>query len=369
VLCSDPIGKLSQVIRSIGKEICELAPVWLWRRIFPEPTLCVCYHMVSNAQVAHVKHYPFLSTAEFEADLRYLKRHFGFVPYEQIAKRQLGPGGVRDTSVCLTFDDGFSECFCVVRPILLRYSATCIFFIITDLIDNRTVFWETQVSLCVDMILRLPLEIIEDVVSDLSLEAQLPRVVSGLSLWQGRAAFEVAELRGRFNPRLRSLLTWLLTIGPADSALLDRLCQRLGIDVAEYVDNVKPYLTTEQLLQLRSDGFTIGAHSCSHRRLQELSLADAEREIVESCRVIKNLTGQSSVPFAFPYFGGGIDRAWLARLRKQHDVIGLFFDTQGLRRDVPYVVQRVFGERIEEIGSIDRILRRAWRRRISLPIG
>jgi peptidoglycan/xylan/chitin deacetylase (PgdA/CDA1 family) len=349
----------------IGKELCEWAPIWLWRRIFPEPALCMCYHMVSNAQVAHVKHYPFLSTAEFESDLKYLKSTFGFISYEEIVKRRLKADAIRDTSVCLSFDDGFSECFSVVRPILLRHGATCIFFIVTDLIDNRTVFLETQVSLCIHTISQLSLDVIENVVSDLGLEALLPQVVSELSLWQGRAAFEVAGP----DPQLRSLLTWLLTIGPLDSTFLGRLCQRLGIDVAGYVDNVRPYLTTEQLLQLRSDGFTIGAHSCSHRRLQELSLPDAEREIVESCHVIKNITGQSSVPFAFPYFWGGIDRAWLERLRKQHDVIGLFFDTQGLRPDAPFVVQRVFGERIEESGSIGRILRRAWRRRISLPGG
>lgn len=365
VLCAEPLGKLSQITRAIAKKVFELTPIWLWRRIVQEPTLCICYHMVSNTQVAHVKHYPFLSPAEFELDLKYLKRNFGFISYEQIVKSRLKADVMRDTSVCLSFDDGFSECFSVVRPILLRYGAACIFFIVTDLIDNRAIFWETQISLCVHAISQLPLEVIENVVNDLGLEAHLPRVLSELSLWQGRAAFEAA----RPDPRLRSLLTWLLTIRPVDSMLLDRLCQRLGIDVAGYVDNVRPYLTTEQLLQLRSDGFTIGAHSCSHRPLQELSLSDAEREIVESCRVIQNITGQSSVPFAFPYFGGGIDRAWLARLRKQHDVIGLFFDTQGLTPDVPFVVQRVFGERIEESGSIGRILRRAWRRRISLPGG
>jgi peptidoglycan/xylan/chitin deacetylase (PgdA/CDA1 family) len=152
----------------------------------------------------------------------------------------------------------------------------------------------------------------------------------------------------------------LLTIRPADAALLDQLCQRLDVDADGYVENVKPYLSMEQILQLRSDGFTIGAHSCSHRRLQDLPVAEAESEIIESCRVIHELTGQPSVPFAFPYFGGGLDRGWLAKLREQHPFIGLFFDTQGLQRDTPFVVQRVFGERIEETGSIDRLLRSAW---------
>ncbi len=131
-----------------------------------------------------------------------------------------------------------------------------------------------------------------------------------------------------------------------------------------YVDKVKPYLSTEQILQLRANGFAIGAHSCSHRLLQDLTLAEAELEIVESCEVIHQLTGQASVPFAFPYFGEGLDRSWLAGIRERNPFVGLFFDTQGLRRDAAFVVQRVFGERIEESGSIDRLLRRAWTRRL-----
>ena len=58
-----------------------------------------------------------------------------------------------------------------------------------------------------------------------------------------------------------------------------------------------------------------------------------------------------------------MDRAWLAQLRRQHDFIGLFFDTDGLREDEPFVVQRVFGERFGHDRTMDGILRRAWGRR------
>jgi len=263
--------------------------------------------------------------------------------------------------VCLTFDDGFAECLSLARPILLHHRATCIFFIITDLIDNRTVFLETKTSLCVESILRLPPDEVESIIRDLGLEARLSTTDNAYGCVPAR----MAEKWQSFEPRLRPLFIWLLTIQPAESALLDLLCRRLDIDAAGYVDKVKPYLSTGQILQLRSDGFAIGAHGCSHRRLQDLSLAEAEREIVESCRVIHRITGQESVPFAFPYSGRGLDRVWLARLREQHPFIGLFFDTQGLRRDAEFVVQRVFGERFEETGSIDRLLRRAWMRRLS----
>ncbi len=239
---------------------------------------------------------------------------------------------------------------------------TCIFFIVTDLIDNRAVFLETRSALCVDAILRHPVDAVEAIVRDLGLEA---RLLTAEKTHRGGVPAQMAQQWQKFDPRLRPLLIWLLTIGPADTDLLDQLSRRLDVDAAEYVDKFKPYLSTEQILQLRSDGFSIGAHSCSHRRLQDLPLAEAEREIVESCRVIHELTGQASVPFAFPYFGGGLDRLWLTKLREQHPFIGLFFDTQGLRRDASFVVQRVFGERIEETGSIYRLLRRAWVRRLS----
>ena len=145
-----------------------------------------------------------------------------------------------------------------------------------------------------------------------------------------------------------------------EESLAGSLLARLGIDSRSYLQQVQPYLTSEQIRQLHADGFTIGAHSCSHPRLQDLARADAEREIVDSCRIIRDMTGQQSVPFAFPYFGGGLDRAWLAGLREQHDCIGLFFDTNGVCEDEPFVVQRVFGERFTRDRSLDAILRRAW---------
>ena len=103
--------------------------------------------------------------------------------------------------------------------------------------------------------------------------------------------------------------------------------------------------------------------SCSHRWLQDLSPDEARHEIVESCRIVRDITGQSTVPFAFPYFGGGLARTWLADIRNTHDFVGLFFDTDGLREDAPFVVQRVFGERFGHDRTVDGILRRAWSRR------
>jgi peptidoglycan/xylan/chitin deacetylase (PgdA/CDA1 family) len=353
---------LSRARHRCSSLLLDFMPIWLLRRVFPESILCLCYHIVSDVPVPHVKHYKFLGTAQFEQDLNYLESRFQYVTYEQIVESRSQTTKRPDAAVCLTFDDGFAECLSVVRPILLRRGATCIFFIITDLIDNHAAFFETRASLCVDAVLRHPVGEVEAIFRELGLQSEL-RIAK--EIYRNSVPKQMARYWGQFEERVRPMLVWLLMTGPDDAELVDQLCRRLRVDVEGYVEKQRPYLSKEQILRLRSDGFTIGAHGCSHHRLQSLSVEQAEREIVQSCRIIRDLTGQASVPFAFPYFGGGLDRRWLARLREQHPFVGLFFDTQGQCRDEPIVVQRIFGERINETGSMGRLLRRAWLRRFS----
>ncbi len=354
---------MKSAIQKVVNQSLRRVPLPVWRQLFPKSALGVCYHIVSDVKLPHVTHYPVLGTAAFEADLLYQKRTFSFVAYDQLAQRRRTGDAIRDNAVILTFDDGFAECATVVAPILRHHGAACVFFVITDLIDNAAVFRESEASLCITAIGKRPVEEVEGIVRELGLGVRLRPPPTSATSDAVRLPLEIAGLNGQTHRQLRPLLHWLLTIGAADAAPLRQLSRRLDIDPGEYVRTVRPYLTAQQIRQLRSDGFTIGAHSCSHRWLQDLPQAEAEQEIVESCRIVRDLTGQDEVPFAFPYFGGGLDRAWLAQLRQQNDFIGLFFDTDGLREDAPFVVQRVFGERIGEDRTLDAILRRAWARR------
>ena len=325
----------------------HVAPLALWRTLLPKTAVGVCYHMVSQGPVRHLKHYRFLDPKTFESDLDYLSGRFEFVTYEELARRRATHILERRNPLILTFDDGFAECATVVAPLLRRRALRCVFFVITDLIDNRMLFRESAASLCIDAVVRLPFDQVRSIMAESGLEHLLR---------PGAAD----DLDTSPDPRLVPLVRWLLEVRPGEATLVERLLARLGIDSREYLEKARPYLTSEQLRQLHADGFTIGAHSRSHQRLQELPRTDAEREIIESCRIVRDITGQASVPFAFPYFGGGLDRSWLAGLRERHDFIGLFFDTDGVREDEPFVVQRVFGERFSRDRTLDAILRRAW---------
>jgi peptidoglycan/xylan/chitin deacetylase (PgdA/CDA1 family) len=339
----------------------HVAPLALWRALLPRPDVGICYHMVSERPVRHLKHYRFLDPATFEADLDYLQSRFEVIGYEELTRRRTAMSVQRRDALILTFDDGFAECATVVAPLLRRRGLRCVFFVITDLIDNPRLFRESAAALCIEAILQLPFEQVEFIAAQFGLAALL-RPGPGDSVRKPTVTlpFGLADLDPNLDRRLVPLLHWLVQLPAQEEPLLQRLLAQLGVDARGYLQTVQPYLTRAQLRQLHAEGFTIGAHSCSHRRLQHLPRSDAEHEIVESCRIVRDITGQERVPFAFPYFGGGLDRAWLAGLRRQHDFIGLFFDTDGVRADEPFVVQRVFGERFGRARSLDAILRRAW---------
>jgi peptidoglycan/xylan/chitin deacetylase (PgdA/CDA1 family) len=349
-------GKIKEAAGRAVAGMARTLPLSAWTKLAPKDAVGLCYHMVSEKKLPHLKHYPFLTPREFEADLDFVGKRFGFLSYDELAGQRASAAGARRNKAILTFDDGFAECAEVAAPILKRKGIPAVFFLITDLVGNQVVFRETAASLCIEAVLALPIGEAEAAMRELGIR---PRPERNAGSW---LPMEVAFPDAKPDPRLRPLINWLLTIAPEDVPRMERLCARLKVDARAYVERVKPYLSREQARGLAAGGFTLGAHSLSHRRLQSLSPEEAEREIAESCRLVAEISGKARVPFAFPYFGGDIDRGWLAALRTRHDGIGLFFDTDGLREDAPFVVQRAFAERTGRDKSLEGILRRAWAR-------
>ena len=235
---SDDVGiTFVRDIRAIAKRILQCIPVKLWRRILPKETFGMCYHVVTDEKLPHVRHYSCLSTAQFETDLSYLEERFRLIDYKELVRRRSAENAVCDNSIVLTFDDGFAECATVIRPILLHHRASCIFFVITDLIDNGVMFRETKASLCIDAVLRQPVEVVETIVRELGLAERLSRRAAhseplGFPL-------EMANLGGKPDPRLHSLLHWLLTVSDADEGSVEQLCGRLGVDIQEYLRKIQ----------------------------------------------------------------------------------------------------------------------------------
>jgi hypothetical protein len=164
----------------------------------------------------------------------------------------------------------------------------------------------------------------------------------------------------------RALILFLFSLQAEHEDEIEGWCARLGVDWKAYLRERRPYLTTDQVRQLASDGFVFGAHGVAHARLQNMDASSLEREVVQSCDTIRSVTGQKSVPFAFPWHGTGLDRRLLLDVLARHDFVDLYFDAGGFRPNVPQIVDRFWadipGESNAATSNLPDLLREQWLR-------
>ncbi len=341
----------------------DAVPLVVWEKIVAKDVLCVNYHVLSDTQLPHVRHYPYKSAGVFEKDLRFVARKYGFIDYPELLNLRTGAvKSGKKNRVFITFDDGFSECYTTARPILMKLGVPCAFFVVVDLVDNKTVFYESAVSLCLNRIETLDIESAVACIKALGISDSEPvnKIVPGHSRLQ---------IKTDLSQPAMTLVNWVLGIGHADSKALFDLCRQLQIDIDGFIEKHQPYMSSEQIQQLDRDGFTIGAHGLSHRKMTNLPANELEEEIVAACEYISKLTGKSQIPFAFPWTGIGINRQLLADIRTRNPVVGLYFDTGKLSVDAAHIVHRVSGD-IPDPGrpdesNLQQIIKAAWSNRWS----
>lgn len=304
-----------------AERFAEKIPDGLYRALVRRDGFCFFYHVVSDETLAHIAPlYSYKTPHQFECDLLYLKQNYELISYGQLASLRAGQASSGRPFAFLSFDDGCSECFSVVRPLLLKHGIPCTFFITTSLIGNRKMLYRHVVALCLRAVKEA---------SDLERASML------------------REINREFQQNLdgeQAFRSWIRSFKREEPSVTSRLCQLLEIDVDAYLKTRRPYLAAGQIQTLALDGFTIGAHSQSHSKMQLLDEPSIEAEMADSCQEIRAITQQEQVPFAFPFSASGVSRDLLARITQQHPSIGLLFDTKGIRLDRPFILNRIWSD-------------------------
>ena len=256
----------------------------------------------------------------FENDLMYLAKNFNLITYDELEAHYSGGTKLKPNSVILTFDDGFSECFSIVRPLLLKHGIPCTFFIPTSLMNNGGMSSDLKASLCIDRLNKTEKQSLEEVIT----------IINNEFNWDFSGPTDLKQL--------------LLSSVIKNEIFIDRLCKFMEIDIQQYLRTHRPYMSTEEIIILIQDGFTIGAHSTGHQKLSLLPESQIEKNISDSCIMIKSLTGKNKIPFAFPYSADGISRDLLKDIRNRNKSIGLFFNTNGIQQEQNYIISRMCGD-------------------------
>ncbi len=239
----------------------------------------------------HIKHLFYVkSVREFIDDLEYIGKNYsivGLTDFYQAAKERFI--NIKKPIAHLTFDDGLSECYNVIAPILKSKGIQATFFINSGFIDNKDLFFRFKVSLLID---------------DLLSKGKLTR-----------------ELEVQLKDYLYS-----------DNEVIDRLAQDNGVDYNEFLKSNKPYLTSDQIQSLIEDGFTIGAHSHDHPEFRFVSEDFALNQVVKSVDEVSSRFNQNIKAFSFPFTDFALKKEFFNRLYKS-EIIDISFGTAGIKKD------------------------------------
>lgn len=303
------------------------------RRLAPTRLTVINYHRVDDVEgsedVDEGCHDA--TVASFERQVEILSREFNLITLAQLSAhlQDTQRQGTRlpPNPALITFDDGYLDNFEKALPVLERYQAPASFFIATDYLTQRRVFWWDRISYLVKRC-RQPRIVIE-YPRKLELDMRRDRAASTETLLDLVKQTHALDLE-RFLAELTqaSGVEW-------DATLEKRLADRL-------------LMSWDQVRELKRRGMDVGSHTRTHRVLGTLRSSELESEL---CGSRDDLERELGVPVSAIAYPVGPPIAHVPELRRAVQAagyqVGFSYGTgfQSLRRIDPFDVRRMAVER------------------------
>jgi peptidoglycan/xylan/chitin deacetylase (PgdA/CDA1 family) len=312
-------------------------------KIVEFPFLAPFYHIVSDEKVPHVENlYSYRNLQEFAKDVDFLLKRYTPLTLMELLVRLKNQQPLPRQSFFLSFDDGLRETFDNIAPILRQKGVPATFFINTATLDNTELLYRHKASLLISHF------------RDLTNRAPISKATALLTKHEINSS---------------DLVTGLLSIRYANKHVLDEVAVSIDFDFPAYLRRQQPYVTTTQLNDLISQGFSVGAHSIDHPPYYEVSFEEQLRQTTESVNGLTRAFGLNYTAFAFPFGDKGVSRRFFSKIRNEGLVQILFGSSAYLiDEDYPLAIQRLGMEdqpfctedilRMAEVKFIARLLTR-----------
>lgn len=278
------------------------------------------YHTISDDYIPHIHHlYKVRNTKLFRQDLDFFLKNYKPVSLEDLYKSLQNGTKLKTRHFFLSFDDGLSEVYNVIAPILKEKGIPATVFINPDFVDNKDLFFRYKASILID---------------HLQKKKELkPEVFNKLSeIWPG------------INNSQNNLQKIILNVDYANKETLNSAAEVLDLDFNDYLYKQKPYLSTDQLKELQKNGFSIGAHSMDHPMYNSIPLKEQLRQTEKSIAYVKNNFNTEVDSFAFPFTDFGVKSDFFNIIfNPGNKIADITFGTAGIKyeQDFPFHLQRI----------------------------
>jgi hypothetical protein len=247
------------------------------------------------------------SLKTFRADLDFLLKH-----YEPVGLEELKSHDKRNRrskpAMFLSFDDGLSEIYHVVAPVLIAKGIPAAFFVNTDFINNRDLFYRYKSSLLIDRFESIKYS---------------PSVTDFL-----QRRYHLA------SSSRKCVREFLLELSYENRRVFDEVAELVELDFKTFLKVKKPYMNLEQIKELSERGFYIGAHSKDHPNFAQLGSKERLAQYSDSMDYIR---GELNLPygiFSFPFSDDGVPSGFFRAMKTSGmPELDASFGTAGLKKD------------------------------------
>lgn len=278
-------------MKNIISAVSQIFPFGIYPKITKQNIILPFYHAVCNTVPEHLKYlYPVRNIKTFENDLDFFSKYFK--PISLVELKNIIHLKTKEKYFHLTFDDGLSEFYNNVAPILKQKGIPATIFLNTSFIDNKEMFYKFKTSIILSEIDRKNLK----------------------------------------SAEIKILKSKIINYKFEDNKKLDSIAYNFGIDLHTYLKKNNPYLTSEQIFELKKQGFTFGSHSKNHPELFNLNIEEQINQVIESIQFLYEKYEIEDKVFAFPFTDNGVSKTFFESIF-QTSKIDFTFGTAGVKKD------------------------------------
>lgn len=268
------------------------------------------YHVVSDHDLKHIKNlYPVRNTKQFIQDIDFILKYYKPINVDTIIESIKNGTKIKRNSVLFTFDDGLREVHDIIAPILKQKGIPAVFFVNSDFIDNKNLFYRYKASL-----------LVEEVKSKEISKSRINEISSKL-----------IDKPNQKNDICKSILN----INYKNKFVIDEIAKIIDYKFDEFLETNQPYLTSLQIKSLIKQGFSVGAHSIDHPEYFNIPFDEQLRQTTESIKWIKKSFNQEYNLFAFPFTDYKVSKHFFETIYSLNNpIVDLSFACAGIKDDL-----------------------------------
>lgn len=249
-------------------------PIIMYHRILKKEDIPLCSSYEEIGSVIEI--------SDFIDQINFLNRKYSIISLNKLVSFIKGEIEIPLNSCVISFDDGYVDHYKNAFPVLKDLKIPAVFFIIGDCIAGTTkVRWLDKLYYILD---------------------NTPYKKHSVEFNKIMSKFYKTEIKQGDSYNFLKLKTFIRN-SPEKDFIIDQLASILNVNLELDKINKSLYLSKENILEMLENKMEFGSHTMSHPDLTTIILKDAIQEIINSKKIISNLTSKKEIPFAYP-FGG-----------------------------------------------------------------